>query len=981
MSLTTNLRNRNANPSKIRTSLLWGITKLLLSYAPRYKKNPYLSIFRVGSYLVHKVSHEQSWILFISTLSTFPLALSACSTPSRGEEIRLKRPPASVVLLVDKQIQADRPFNADCVLFDTHGEQLFDMEDEVTWNLDALSKGGNDELMFKSSGQHQIHCSVPKWSLSSIKAEVNVDPGPLTRVRTFVDRDVTIAGNPITISCAGEDALGNPVKLSSVKVLTAPGPAFIDDSDEDETSEILERTVTLTTQSKHMITCHVPGLPEEPVSVNVFPDVPDTAHMSVSPDRDIYSIGETVKANVLIQDRFGNTIHNKPISFSSNLQNGGPDEAEGVFILSNEGFIDITGTVLAETTGGSTEPLEAHQSIVVSDGGPEINCRFGSGTMRKIDLSKPYHFEGSTSHFSKTRHVSVNDQPAQLNPNGTFSVEVPTDFGIRFFRVDAENNLGQISSTVCTELHSQEFIPESSFLDNGVNLQLRPGFFYNATPINDDVRESREFSKIVVIANEVLNSAELSDFIGSKVIGQRVKGSQCLGISISGHCLAWRFHYTITPLFFKLSQSSKFNHWLTLKMRDDGYLEGDIRLGGSEGTLLLSGTLQSHIAIGIRKITGTAVFKPIVEDGHFDVDIQRLKLSLDEVGINFVLGLGWIDFLFESFVLSLASSFLDSLIENAIRDQIQKEVLGLLSSFLNELSFENVVNGLWVPNPIGEPIELSFGFQPKKVNVNAEQLDATAGMRFKSSAQHAIPSMGIAVPTTTSDTRDTRASSDSDATVSIHMGTVNQALHEFWRAGYFNFTIDDSSKFLELLPPDIRKEVEEVLGKLDFQLQMQAKLPPVLNIAEDGSMRLGIGSMRAGFNILIEGNNINLDFDVGAILRGKTVMDSESKSRFQIQLVGLDEVSILAPPDAVLLQPDQWANLEKALRAIVESELIDIINSILPQISIPSFQIPSSIEDIIGLSGAFYIQIEDFNGDPITQQLNIDGSFLLDEDS
>ena len=607
--------------------------------------------------------------------------------------------------------------------------------------------------------------------------------------------------------------------------------------------------------------------------------------------------------------------------------------------------------------------------------------------IRQVSLSEPYTFQatlsGEESDLSSIQQVFVNDVPAQLDSDGRVSAEFLPDFGMRFFFIEIPNETGNSISRTCTELHSETFLPETDFLDEGFTLELRQSFL-------DDNRDDPPYRSLAALASTALNSPELAN-----LLAETFRDTELTTVEIDVPLLG-KLSITLTVGNIQFDGVDAFN--LSLSPEGPPAIQISSILRDLSIDIKLSGSLNTTANATVHEGAQISATIPIVatDEGRFNVEISDLALS--DIDIDILLDLDPSHPLkapLENLISDLITGLVDDdgLLSEIIIEMVQQEVGKLISDLLIGLPLDNLINGLKVPHPLGgEPMELSFGFLIDSVVGNGEYIGFNIAPRFI--APLAPPPEPIEIsnipipPDYPSDTpvSDEIMKTSNGIFASVHTGVANQAIHAFWRGGYFDFELT-SDTLLELLNNfdiDIGGiDIEEMLSIVK-SIQVEAKLPPVVDLPKNNELRLGLGAIST--TVVLKGNEPGNDtpilIEFGTSLRG-TVSTNED-SEIQIQMLGVDDIAVSEPEDIVSLislfglEISTWSELRGIILQLIEVMGINLINDLIPAISIPSFKLPSEAQDI-GLNGN--IQIYDLQLGLKAQRLNIAGGIELQPES
>lgn len=156
-------------------------------------------------------------------------------------------------------------------------------------------EGTGLELVARVAGRYTVRCEQAAVT-DSRSATLTVTPGAAVRIVASLDRTTSAAGEPVTVSCAIEDAEGN----------ASDAPAASIDSRPARGVTVSGRTVTGDRPGLYEISCALDALPQVPAMLAVTAGTP----VSIVATLDRYTVlaGERVAVTCTLEDALGNDV-------------------------------------------------------------------------------------------------------------------------------------------------------------------------------------------------------------------------------------------------------------------------------------------------------------------------------------------------------------------------------------------------------------------------------------------------------------------------------------------------------------------------------------------------------------------------------------------------------------------------------------------------------------------------------------------------
>jgi len=804
-----------------------------------------------------------------------------------------------------------------CILVDAEGTAVqpsADTEREIVFApSDSVQRAADGKTIAVRAGHVSARCTFPTLGVGDdMGAQIAITPGPIASVDTALSATSVVAGSEVTATCTAHDAFGNVVPDAKPTLTSAPTAAG---------NVITGLKGNFTHAGIYDLACAIAGATTHAVPIEVIPDKPATLVISPTPLKVVYPVGSVVTIETRVADKYDNPIITAPTEFASTPSASSTLGSNHYQYLAN-GFYTLSATVPPPTATGNA--LVAQVEIEVDGNGPSIECNTPvDGAMLNAAPGSTISFGGSVTSPNGVTSVTVNGTAANL-AGSTFTVPITTRFGINFANIVATSQNGAQSTRTCSFLVANQWATESGLYANTVDLKL-------TQPAVDDVGRAGPVTSFGDMLYRVANSQGLATTIDSGLraanpLKPRACDSQtCTFLG----CVCW---YSSGVEYRALSLPGQQTVDVTLV---NGGLRAHVRVPnvgvnmrvwGAAGPVpydtagwatfsYLDVTMTIDTSLSGGKLHGS------VRPGSVVTNVGSLNTSFGGVD-------GWI---IDNIVVPLAEGSLKNTVRTLVTGFITNNFNSVLDGVLSGLDVSTLGTSFNVPKLDGTGnIPLSFGVGFSSVSTTSSRMLVGLSSRLTAPAGHALPSLGVPIPTGTV-LDDPPVSSPSTAGVAIHVGVFDQALHALWRGGMFNATMTGAQlgnglpaaaeiRVTTLLPPVAAlsgNAVELSLGSMQLAVTY-----PGLFGGTDGSgnplppLRVALGA-RARSTPSLVGN----DLDFGSFVI--------TEMHFSTGDVSLD-----ASTNGVLT-----SMLQTLLQKVIDQSL----NNALPALPIPSFALPPSL--------------------------------------
>lgn len=824
---------------------------------------------------------------------------TAPDVPDTTPDVRPDIPGLIVYASIDTVVEADtvqagQAIGVSCILRTPEGDTApppIDFAPQVLSAPTNFLTREADSLIATRVGGVRVWCSAPAMGLTDpTSEEITILPGEVATTVAELDPHIAVAGDPITIRCEARDAYDNIVSDAELGVETDPrGEVTIDGN-----------TISGTLAGLYVARCTHPDADTQFTDTfEVQPGPAAAITVAVEPNQPLYGLGDVVKLVSEVTDAYGNWIPNAGVVSTASPEV--PAFGVGRFRLNTEGTITLTGTL---DRGEELEPLTASLDVLVNEDGPAIECEDPfNGAILDRSPTGSLTLSGSVSDAIGVQTVLVNGEPASLD-GASFSAEIPVRYGINFVDVEAVDTLGESNSRTCAFLVADEYAPANSFLDDGVTLRL-------AQNAIDDSNRSGGINSIGDALHIALNSPAIRDQIHDSFRSDPVLFDECIQDSFVGCILDAKVRY--------LDSRVSGPNTISLQLVNDGIravasvrnaavrLDIDSNILDTSGWVTLrSLTLDLTIHLGMRggvpTVTGSTIHRTDV--GGIDLDFSGLSGDL----------LGALGDLFEDDIRDA--------IRDAIRDFLSDSLDDVIGGVFESLDVDSLADDFSVDrlDDSGE-IELGFGLRFSTVTTNSSR--ALFGLGIRVTGPPGRPA-GLGAPIPPGPVRSDPAT-DRTIAAGVNFGMLEQALFALWRAAFFDVTLSEDE--VDSLPEG-------------SEITLDVSLPPVVVGTDDNRVLLMLGGARADVlipSLLAE----SLSVDLGAVLSATATIEGEDEITFGG--VRIDELHLSTPNAS--LSTDTRDALEGFLMDTLQSIVDDALNSALPALPIPSFELPDDLAE------------------------------------
>ncbi|MGC6419146.1 MAG: hypothetical protein ACON3Z_18615 [Bradymonadia bacterium] len=756
----------------------------------------------------------------------------------------------------------------------------------VGWAVSGDERG---TYIGQRAGEYQVRCLAGSLGLQdTTPAQWQVVAGPAARLTATAEPAEIRAGSSSTVGCLAEDAYGNETTPSNIMYIAQPNNITFTGND-----------ATGTTAGRHLISCTADGVASSGGAPLVIqPAEGAELIVSLSPQRDAYTVGTILTSEARLVDAFGNEVTDSPIRWSMIPEL--PGFGRGRFQLTEEGIFTLT--VSAALEDGAT--IERTFTIRVDSSGPTIRC-LSPAPNAMLRLSDDVILRGEVSDTSTVGLVEVDGIPVPIDDAGGFSWPLDTAPGINTVTVTALDEFGQETQIICPFFVAESYVPEADSIDDAITLDFGPSAIDDGPGANP-LQSFADLFRLVVESPaliQVLNDAALSQ---NPLINNR-----CLQDSFFG-CL---FRATVRYQSLQIRGSKTVSLGLY-----DGGLTFSMRLNNVRVNVAVSGTLSSSGYVEARSIQVGGRFRLTVNaQGVPELTGENQTITVGALESDFG---GFAGFLID-LIFPLVEGTIRNELVNTLGSFIGSELDTILSGALGGLDLSAFSLGFDVESPSGEPIQLQMPTSLSTMNATEQRLRVGLSTRVNGPIRNALPSAGVPVfgPLAAPERME-----PGNLSALINLGLVNQLLHGLWRANFFG--IEDAGALLG----------DDSAG-LGFSFQLLVP-PAVEAIPGEDAIRLHFGPAEGALSYpeLFEE-------PIGLIMAATLTLDIGLTPAGELQFGadGLNFESLRLLVEGVQMEAADQEALEQDLGRVVQSLAAGALGQALPSLPVPAINLPDDL--------------------------------------
>ena len=339
-------------------------------------------------------------------------------------------------------------------------------------------------------GSYDVTCAHKSGKLDPAPARVTVGTGLPEKLITTLSHPVIKAGQASAVTCRAEDGYGNevedlPMSVDIPQVLGFQGFA-----------------VTGTLSGLYTITCVPVALQWAdfslvPAILEIQPAHAISFALKVVPPKPWFGVGEVMQLVVDAADQYGNPIVDATLAPLEIVPSGAEELYEGLALaFVEEGVYDITASL-------ATNPaLFDTVTVAVEGAPPALNVVFPKRGAALVGSKPSVTVEGTAiDAVAGITQVLVNDQPANLDDDGTWTAPIVVKWGLNVLHVVAHDATGQTDELTQSFYFAEQYHPASgnaAYIPDGM-LQ-----YLSEQTVDDDIHTWGDPDDMATVLEQVL---------------------------------------------------------------------------------------------------------------------------------------------------------------------------------------------------------------------------------------------------------------------------------------------------------------------------------------------------------------------------------------------------------------------------------------------------------------------------------------------
>ncbi len=611
---------------------------------------------------------------------------------------------------------------------------------------------------------------------------------------------------------------------------------------------------------------------------------PASLQVTTSPSRAVYGVGQAVRGVAVAYDAMGIELAVLPeIRWSVDPVSAASQDAPGVFVLAEEGYVTFTGC-----TDSPDGEICDQSRILVDAGAPMLivdSPRPGQELSGAVD-GEEIVVTGSVMDTRMTR-VRVNGAVG-LVEEGNFEVRVPAYFGVNHLDVVASDGLTDVAREQLDVLWAPQYalateagLPQVS-LDPALLLQFSQVFFDDGRPLDTsaDPLITRDLADVFEL---ILNQIEFGTLLPDPVVDNaptfllRIPSAEMDDIAVELVLVEGGI-----DLFVRIG---------SLELQSEGALRIDRTMLNLDGTIVAELSAFAHLAL-----SKDGPDAPVVSR------IERLTVAVESAEGTFVDPEA-------AAVFRLATGLLRTTIETTLSSAIQEQLLSsipaVLSDALGGIDGSLRDQSLNIDTEYTDPVELRIDGRLNGLPiVPGRHVRAPIQLSAGTASEVAFPSsLGVAML----EPQEEVLFESSPTQLAIDLVVLNGLLHTLWNSGILNLDVSAA------LP-------ETTAAAVDLAL-LEGRLPPVIRPARPGDesdLVLALGQAEVLLEALGETTRFGLTIEAPVSIQvvdgtASIELGDEPQIRTWIIESTSDRPLIDDETLASLLETQLWPSLETSI--------------------------------------------------------------------
>lgn len=855
------------------------------------------------------------------------------------------------------KIGAGAKATASCRGEDSFGNVIDDATEgwTVTVSPEAMGQIEGKSITGAKAGKGDVVCTLSGADgAASTAASLEVIPGAAAKTKATVDPSTIVAGDAgATVTCAVEDAFGNAVTSGDVTVDT---PAGVD---------VAGKTLTSKVAGKHDITCSVTGasLEKEAAKLTVKPAGPVEWTLQPKVVKDVWAAGDVVVLVGLGKDSFGNEIPAmktaapatySPAEFIKENQVDGVTKsysllADGNFTFTTKLDAETWGADVADKLGPKTLEIKADST------GPLVLI---SSPARGVTLDgdAKIKVKGTVlDELSATKKFTINGQPVTFGGDGSFELEMESQWGMNPIIWTAEDEWKNVSNGVQTYYYSTLWLPAQATPASAAAVDDGIGVWLSQQIIDSGKHDHKAPKDLATVAEVIIGTLDF----GSLISGAAGGGNNGYFLPIDAKSPGFKWSGGAKIANVKMGDKQLNNGYpvVNLTVIDGGIhmvlkiykfsadLILDVESVLDPNPLNLKPTKTSQTATMSAKsieLTMDLMLSLDPATGKIKSEAKGVDLNLVDLDIQLSGVLGFLT----NWLLNAAGPILEATIETIAKTQLNSLIGGQIGSLLEALAIEQSFE-LGPLFGTGDPTKLNLSskvgqliFKPTKAQAGGILLGLDAAMTADKAVDYkplgSIGRTGCLEP-------GAKEVFNPGLKFPLEAGLrddfVNELLFALWWGGLLKLDIGadalggfDMSSF----------------GVSDLSVQTDFMLPPVLNTCLGPDLKLQVGDLRLHALLKLNGTPVDIwmyaSLQATASLKAvKSPKTGEMEIGFELKSIDFLEIEIEKINEDAKDLKDVFLTL---IKTVLLPKLTEGLGSGLGSFPLPEIDLSALSQDI-----------------------------------
>jgi len=729
----------------------------------------------------------------------------------------------------------------------------------------------NNSVRFIRVGTFEVRCALPDNSLVGNAIAVNVKAAALSVLETVLSKNLITPLEEVTVTCPGRDEFGNAVNLDKVITLPVTGVSGLD----------IDRTrITSTRAGVYPITC----VPKESwvttqrvsASLTVTAGAPTTMTLDLSPDRAIYGLGTRPMATPKLSDSYGN-----PVADTSKID----IEVRHLGALretiagGQRTTLDAEGTWTLTALTGPPANLSATRTLLVDASAPTIDIIYPTRGQMVVTTGGTIRLRGEVRDATGgLASVKINGAARAITAGqNLYEIDMPLSpkHGLNTLIIEATDVQGQTVKIIQGFLAAPGYKTAAQTFADGIIVHLSRLFI-------DDGNRTGRLDDLATIFERVIASFDVSAFIPSPVVTYAGYDVFLRNVDYDAPRVA------IAPAKDKLVLDLDINN-LSIDVQADGFID-------VSGTVTAS-AIRIDADLGITIVAGTP-----------RVTAQAIVVNIDDLNIDVHWSINWLISLFEN---TIRESIVDSF-TTTLRQEIPPAIQDALAGFTIDETFE-------VPAflPGMSPLNVRLQARPEFSVINERELDLALGTQVSAAKRVPWATAGSlmrggcfavdgGLPTWNVQKK---------LTMALSTDVLNQVLHAVWQGGALEVAVPASV----LSGADLSQ-----YGITDLDVDISARLPPLLTDCADGELRIQLGELNVDASLKMGGSPLIVSMVVYFETTADVSVDASGSISLSIGTIAPEDILIdITRIESDLFGPAQEDILVQLLRDQLLTSLLE----------------------------------------------------------